>query len=94
MENGVLLKMGLILPCEVEELGCETTSLDCYAYNFDFADNSVLSVIRTEDIHLFKQHRKSSLEQALHPNSLLKSITNCRNLVETLHLYPTKCESM
>ena len=33
MENGnVLSDMGLILPCALEELGCETTSLNPYAY--------------------------------------------------------------
>ena len=37
-----------VLPCALEELGCETNSLDPYAYNWDYLDNCVLSVIRTE----------------------------------------------
>ena len=33
LENGkVLSDTGLILPCALEEMGCETTSLDPYAY--------------------------------------------------------------
>ena len=59
MENGkVLSDMGLLLPCALEELGCETTSLDPYAYISDYPDNCVLSVLRTEDVNMVKQHDK------------------------------------
>ena len=59
IENGkVLSDMGLILPCTLEELGCETTSLDPYAYVWDYPDNSVLSILRTEDVNMVKQDRK------------------------------------
>ena len=54
----VLSDMGLILPCALEELGCETTSLDPYAYIWDYPDNYVLSIIRTEDVNMVKQDRK------------------------------------
>ena len=59
MENGkVLSDMGSILPCALEELGCETTSLDPYAYIWDYPDNCVLSVFRTEEINMVKQDTK------------------------------------
>ena len=59
MENGkVLSDMGLILPCALEELGCETTSLDPYAYIWDYPDNCVLSILRTEDVNMVKRARK------------------------------------
>ena len=59
MENGkVLSDMGLILPCALEELGCETTSLDPYAYIWDYPDNCVLSILRTEDVNMVKQDKK------------------------------------
>ena len=59
IENGkVLSDMGLILPCALEELGCETTSLDPYAYIWDYPDNCVLSILRTEDVNMVKQDRK------------------------------------
>ena len=59
MENGkVLSDMGLNLPCALEELGCETTSLDSYAYIWDYPDNCVLSILRTEDVNMVKQDRK------------------------------------
>ena len=58
MENGkVLSDMGLILPCAVEELGCETTSLDPYAYIRDYLDNCVFSMFRTE-VSMVKQGTK------------------------------------
>ena len=59
IKNGkVLSDMGLILPCALEELGCETTSLDPYAYIWDYPDNCVLSILRTEDVNMVKQDRK------------------------------------
>ena len=59
MENGkVLSDMGLLLPCALEELGCETTSLDPNAYIWDYLDNCVLSVLRREDVNMVKQHNK------------------------------------
>ena len=58
-ENGkVLSDMGLILPCALVELSCETTSLDPYAYIWDYPDNCVLSVLRTEEVNMVKQHTK------------------------------------
>ena len=59
IENGkVLSDMGLLLPCALGELGCETTSLDPYGYTWDYPDNCVLSVLRTEDVNMVKQHNK------------------------------------
>ena len=59
MENGKRLSdMGLILPCALEELGCETTSLDPYAYIWDYPDNCVPSVLRTEEVNMVKQDTK------------------------------------
>ena len=47
-----------VLPCALEELGCETASLDPYAYNWDYTDNCVLSVLRTENVNMVKQGTK------------------------------------
>ena len=59
MENGKMLSdMGLILSCALEELGCETSSLDPFAYIWDYADNCVLSILRTEDFNMVKRDTK------------------------------------
>ena len=47
-----------VLPSALEELGCETASLYPYAYNWDYTDNCVLSVLRTEDVNMVKQGTK------------------------------------
>ena len=54
----MLSDVGFILPCALEELDCETTSLDLYAYIWDYPDNCVFSVLRTEDVNMVKQDRK------------------------------------
>ena len=38
-----------VLPCALEELDCETISFDPYAYIWNYPDNCVLSVLRTEE---------------------------------------------
>ena len=47
-----------VLPCALEELGCETISLDPSAYIWYYPDNCVLSVVRTEDVNMVKQNIK------------------------------------
>ena len=54
----VLSDSAQVLPCALEELGCETTSLDLYAYIWDYSDNRVLSVLRTEEVNMVKQGSK------------------------------------
>ena len=51
----VLSDSAQVLPCAPEKLGCETTSLDPYAYIWDYPDNCVLSVLRTEEVNMVKQ---------------------------------------
>ena len=56
MSSGkILTDPAQVLPCALEELGCGTTSLDPWAYIWDNPENSVLSVLRTEDVNMVKQ---------------------------------------
>ena len=47
-----------VLPCALEELGCETTSLDPCVYIWVYPDNSIPSVLRTENVSMVKQGMK------------------------------------
>ena len=59
LEKGkVLSDSGLYLPCALEELGCETTSLDPYAYIWDYPDNCAISILQTEEVNMVKQGKK------------------------------------
>ena len=59
LENGkVLSDTGLILPCALEELGCETTSLDPSVYIWDYPDNCAISVLETEEVNVVKQGQR------------------------------------
>ena len=51
----VLFDSAQVFPCAMEERGCETTSLDPYANIWDYPDNYVLSVLRTEEVNMVKQ---------------------------------------
>ena len=58
-ESGkVLSDTGLFLPCALEELGCGTTSLDPYAYIWDYLDNCAISILQTGEINMVKQGKK------------------------------------
>ena len=54
----VLSDSAQVLPSALEELGFETTSLEPYAYIWDYPDNCVLSVLRTEEVNMVKQGTK------------------------------------
>ena len=59
LENGkVLSDSGLALSCALEEMGCETISLDPYAYIWDYPDNCAISMLRIEEVNLVRQRKK------------------------------------
>ena len=59
-EDGkIMSKDGLQLLCPLEELGCDTTSVDPYAYTWDALDNCVLAICRKEDVNMIKQGKNN-----------------------------------
>ena len=66
-----------VLPCATEELGCETTSLDPTAFVWDYLDNSVLSVLQTEDVKMVKQGTKYYIISG--PNLTTKFVFEVKN---------------
>ena len=54
----VLSDSAHVLPCALEELGSEATSLDPYAYIWNYPNNCALSVLRTEEVNMVKQGTK------------------------------------
>ena len=52
---------GLQLPCPLEELRCDTTSFDPYAYTWDAPDNCVLATHRKEDVNMIKQEKTTTI---------------------------------
>ena len=90
MENGkVLSDMGLILPCALEKLGCETTSLDPYATSGTTPTFVCFpSFEQKESTWLHRtQNTKSLVEKTLRPNSCLKSKIIHKNFAGSLHLF-------
>ena len=73
----VLSDSAQVLPCALEELGCETTSLDPYAYIWDYPDNCVLSVLRTEEVDMVKQRTKNFIISG--PVSTTKLVFEVKN---------------
>ena len=52
-------KDGLQLPCLLEELGCDATSFDPYAYTWEAPENCVLAIHRNEDVNMIKQGKNN-----------------------------------
>ena len=55
----VMSKDGLQLPCTLEELGCNTTSFDSYAYTCEAPDKCLLAIHRKEDVNMIKQGKSN-----------------------------------
>ena len=87
--GNVLSDSAQVLPCALEELGCETTSLDPYAYIWEYPENCVLSVLRTDDVIMVKQGTKFYIISG--PNSTTnlysKSKTILKNNVESRQIF-------
>ena len=73
----VLSDSAQVLPSALEELGCETTSLDPNAYKWECPDNCVLSVLRTEDVNMVKQGTKYYIISG--PDSTTKFVLEVKN---------------
>ena len=91
LENGkVLSDTGLILPCALEDLGCETILLDSYAYIWDHPDSCAISILRTEEVNMVKQGRNYYVMSGARTPALilyLKSRITPRNIAESRHLF-------
>ena len=93
----VLSDSAQVLPCALEELGCETTSLDPYAYIWDYPDNCVLSVLRTEKFSMVKQGTKYYIISG--PDSTTKIVFEVKNNPQKhcgkpTDIYPTNYDSL
>ena len=98
LENGKgLSDSGLILPCALEELSCETTSLDPYAYIWDYPDNCTISILRTEEVNIVKQGKKYYVISGAESSS--KFVFEVKNNPQKhcgkpTSIYPTNYESL
>ena len=86
-----------VLPCALEELGCETISLDPFAFMWDYPDNCVSLVLRTEDVNMVKQGTKHYIISG--PSSTTKFVFEVENSPQNhcgkpTDLYPTKNDSL
>ena len=76
--GNVLSDSAQVLPCALEELCCETISLDTYTYIWDYPDHCVLSVLRAEDVNMVKQGTKNYIISG--PDSTTKFIFEVENI--------------
>ena len=93
----VLSDSAQVLPCALEELRCETTSLDPHAYIWDYPDNCVFSILRTEKVNMVKQGTKYYIISG--PDSTTKVVIEVKSnprkdCVKPSENDPTKYDSL
>ena len=93
----ILFDSAQVMPCALEESGCETTSLDPYAYIWDYPDNCVLSVLRTEEVNMVKQGTKYYIISG--PSSKTKFVFEVtsnpqKHCQKPTDIYPTNYHSL
>ena len=86
-----------VMPCALEEVGCETFSLEPYASIWDYPDNCVLSVLRTEEVNMVKQRTKYYIISG--PDSTTKFVFEVKNNPQKqcgkpMDIYPTNYNSL
>ena len=87
----------LLLPCDVDELGCESTSLDPYACTWKAPEKCILSVLKEDYAHMLKNDNYYHIvSQNTSENKYLFEVKNhlqhlCNKPTE---VYPTTYNSM
>ena len=91
-------KDGLQLPCPLEELGCDTTSFDPYAYTWDATDDCVLAIHPKEDVNRIKQGKNIYYNVSGRNNTslyLLEVKPEPQNFCnKPIQVYPTNYDSL
>ena len=85
------------LPCKLDDLGCQSTSLDPYAYIWDHPDNCVLSVLKEEHVNMIKNEHRYHMVSTNDSSS--KFLFEVKNYPQKFcnkpnDVYPTNYESM
>ena len=97
-DGKVLSYLNLILPCSLDELGCESTSLDPYAYTWDKQENCILSVLKgKETVKMLKNDNRYYIvsESTAESQYLFEVKNNPLHLCNKPTLvYPTSYESL
>ena len=66
-----------LLPCDLDELGCESTTLDPYAYTWEAPENCNLSVLKEDYAHMLKNHNHNyTASQNTSENKYLFKVKN------------------
>ena len=86
-----------LLHCDLDELGCESTWLDPYAYNWKPPENCILSVLNEDYEHILKNDNHYCIvSQKFSENKYLLEVKNCpntllRNQQKSTQLHTTQC---
>ena len=86
-----------LLSCDMNELGCEGTSLDPYAYTWKAPENCILSVLEDDYAHMLKNDNLYYIvsQNSLETNYLFEVKNNPQHLCnKPTEIYPTTYDSM
>ena len=93
----ILNRNDQLLICDLDELGCESTSLDPYAYTWEDPENCILSVLKEDYAHMLKNDNHSYIvRQNTSENKYLFEVkSNPQHLCnKPTEVYPTTYDSM
>ena len=98
MEDGkIITRNNQLIPCYLDEFGCERTSLDLYAYTSRAPEKCILSVLKEDFAYLLKNDNHYYIvSQNTSGKKYLFEVKNnpqhlCKKLTE---VYPTTYDSM
>ena len=83
------------LPCKLDDMGCQSTSLDPYAYIWDHPDNCVVSVLKEEHVNMSRsEHRYHMVSTKGSTSKFLFEVKNYpRNSVIHLTMFTQQATS-
>ena len=96
-DGTIMNRNGQPLSCKLDELGCDSTSLDPYAYVWDNPDNCILTVLKEEYVNMIKNDDQYYIDSK--NDSENKYLFEIKNRPQKLcnkpsDVYPTTYESL
>ena len=96
-DGKIFNRNGQLLLCDLDELGCESTSLDIYAYTWKAPKNCILSVLKEDYAHMLRNDNHSYIvsQNISGTNYLFEVKNNSQHLCnKPTEVYPTNYDSM
>ena len=95
-DGKILNRNDQLLPCDLDELGCESTAPDPYAYTWETPENCIWSVLKEDYAHILKNDNHFYIVSQYFSEKYVFEVKNHPQYLcnQPTKVYPTTYDSM